>query len=107
MNERRLLIQPAAIADLDRHADFIAKDSPQAALRLLECAEATFQFLSEMPFVGIQCADQFESPRARDLRLWRIKGFPNHQILYRVQLKELLIVRVIHAAQDKIQIFDQ
>lgn len=107
MKELKLLIQPAAIDDLDLQAEFIAKDSPQAALRLLECAEATFQFLSDMPFVGIQCGDQFESPRAKDLRLWRIKGFPNHQILYRVQSNELLIVRVIHAAQDKNHIFDQ
>ena len=76
-------------------------------MRLLGCAEATFRFLVDVSFIGIQCTDYFESLRAKDLRLWRIKKFPSHLILYRVEANELLIVRVIHAAQDKLHVFDQ
>lgn len=106
VSNKRIKIQPAAQADIDRHADYIAADSPQAALRLFDAVAATFQLLAEMPFIGVSCNNYFQSPKAKDLRLWRIKGFPNHQILYRATEHELLIVRIIHSAQDKLTVLD-
>lgn len=70
-------------------------------MRFLDAAQATFSLLAEMPFLGVSCDSFFQSERARNLRLWRIKGFPNHQILYRLTDDSLLIVRIVHAAQDK------
>ncbi|MCD0458136.1 type II toxin-antitoxin system RelE/ParE family toxin [Roseiconus lacunae] len=99
--KRQLRIQPAAVDDLDRFAAYIANDSPDSALRFLDAAEATFSLLAEMPFIGVACDGFFKSPKTKGLRIWRIKGFPNHQILYRVSDEFVLIVRIIHAAEDK------
>ncbi|WP_197456104.1 type II toxin-antitoxin system RelE/ParE family toxin [Stieleria neptunia] len=90
--------QPLAQDDLRRQAEFIAKDSLVAALRLLDAAEVTYDFLAETPLAGSVC--QFTSVQAIDLRIWRINGFPNQLILYRVSDSEILIVRVLHAARD-------
>ena len=106
MSDLQVLVQPAAIADLDRHADYIASDNPAAAVRFLDAASATFQFLADMPLIGVNCGRFFASPRAQGIRLWRVKGFANHQILYHVSDSTLLIIRVIHAAQDKQQFFE-
>ncbi len=91
-------VQPLAEDDLRRQAEFIAKDSLDAALRLLDAAEVTYEFLAETPLAGSVCP--FASVQTRDLRIWRIHGFPNHLILYRVSDSEILIVRVLHAARD-------
>ena len=96
--KRTIRIQPLAQDDLRQQAEFIAQDSLDAALRLLEAAEVTYEFLSETPLAGSVCP--FASVQARELRIWRINGFPNHLILYRVSESELLIVRVLHAARD-------
>ena len=96
--KRTIRIQPLAQDDLRRQAEFIAKDSLDAALRLLEAAEITYEFLAETPLAGAVCP--FKSVQTKDLRIWRINGFPNHLILYRVSETELLIVRVLHAARD-------
>ncbi len=97
---RLLEITQLADDDLDRHARHIAQDNLDVALRLFDAAEATFLFLAEMPFVGASCSASFEHPKAKELRLWRIKGFPNHLILYQVADNKVTIVRVPHAAQD-------
>lgn len=101
--KRQLRIQPLAQDDLRRQAEFIAEDSVDAALRLFDAAEATYDFLAETPFAGCLC--QFDSPETRDLRIWRISGFPNHLIVYRVSESELLIVRVLHASQNSDRLF--
>jgi hypothetical protein len=44
--KRTIRIQPLAQDDLRRQAEFIAKDSLDAALRLLEAAEITYEFFS-------------------------------------------------------------
>lgn len=98
---RALQIQPAASDDLDHFAGHIANDSTEAALRFLDAAQATFALLAEMPFVGVSCDGYFQSLKTRGLRIWRIKGFRTHQILYRVSEDSVLVVRIVHAAQDK------
>lgn len=105
MTRRLVRIQPAATRDLDHHAAFIAEDSVEVAIRFLAAAEQTANFLADSPLIGVACDGFFNSPAAKDVRIWRIKGFPNHQILYRSIESELLVIRVIHAAQDKKQFF--
>ena len=96
--KRAIRVQPLAQDDLRRQAEFIAKDSLDGALRLFNAAEVTYEFLAETPLAGSVCS--FASVQTRDLRIWRINGFPNHLIFYRVSESELLIIRVLHAARD-------
>ncbi|MEM8670630.1 MAG: type II toxin-antitoxin system RelE/ParE family toxin [Planctomycetota bacterium] len=47
-------VQPLAQDDLRRQAEFIAKESLDAALRLLDAAEVTYDFLAETPLAGVR-----------------------------------------------------
>jgi len=51
---RRVIKREEAKCDLDDHAAFIQKDSPDSAIRFLEAAEECFQGLAEMRYKGIQ-----------------------------------------------------
>lgn len=93
-------ITPMADVDIDGHAAYIAQNSPATALRFIGAAESTFQLLAKLPLVGIACEGFIGNPSLKGLRLWRIKGFPNHLILYQAVDSWLLVVRVLHSKRD-------
>ncbi|WP_096787436.1 type II toxin-antitoxin system RelE/ParE family toxin [Rhodobacter sp. CZR27] len=81
-------ILPAAAADLQEIADFIALDSPQAALRWLDGLEERFELLGDMPGTGVQRPDLRLLPVGRYLVLyWAVDG-------------DAEIVRVLHGARQ-------
>jgi toxin ParE1/3/4 len=41
-----------------------------------------------------------KNPRLVDLRVFRVKGFPNHLAFYLVRENGIEIVRVVHGARD-------
>jgi toxin ParE1/3/4 len=88
----------AAERDLDRHAAYIQKDHPSAAIRFLDAARREFEFLAGNPELGERC--RFRNPKAADVRMWLIHGFKNYVIFYRPTENGVEIVRVLHAAQD-------
>jgi toxin ParE1/3/4 len=93
----------AAERDLADQAEFLAKQSPAVAIRFLEAAEETFGLLAGMPEIG--SPTQVKNPRLTDLRIWKIKGFNNHLVLYRPVDDGIEIVRVVHATRDMRGIF--
>ena len=97
---RSLKIQPLADHDIDQIAQHIAGDNIDAALRFLNASQLTFGLLCDMPLIGVSCLPYFKTELAKQLRLWRVKGFSNYQILYRVTDEHVVIVRVLHAARD-------
>ncbi|HEV2853374.1 MAG TPA: type II toxin-antitoxin system RelE/ParE family toxin [Thermoanaerobaculia bacterium] len=50
--KRRLVVRPLAKGDLDEQARYIARDNVEAALRLLDAAEAAFDRLRSLPEIG-------------------------------------------------------
>ena len=94
----RASIRPAAQADLDYYAAFIGRDSIDTALRFLDSAETTFRFLVDHPLAGACASAIYGVPD--DLRVWRIQGFPNHLVFYRLTELEIEFVRILHASQD-------
>ncbi len=52
MKRRLYQIRPQAEADLDGHARNIARNNLDAALRLYDLAEETYQMLGKMPYIG-------------------------------------------------------
>jgi len=94
----RIYRHDAAWRDLDELAAYIQKDSPQAAIRFLEQAEESFQVLARSPELGGLCA--FSHPKTSGLRVWSVKGFPNHLIFYRPIEHGIEVVRVLHGARD-------
>lgn len=87
-----------AAQDAEEIADYIAKDSLEAALRFLENTEATLKGLAESPGIG----GLFESdhPELANLRFRRVNGFPNHVIFYVEHSDAIEAVRILHGARD-------
>lgn len=94
---------PQARADLLQLANYIARDSLDAALRFLDAAEGAFQLLAQMPEIGTACS--FRSPQADGIRVWSIQGFENYLVFYRPTDAGINVVRVIHGARDVESLF--
>ncbi len=87
-----------AAQDAENIADYIAKDSLEAAVRFLENTESTLRELANSPAMG----SPFESDHAElsNLRFRRVKGFPNHVIFYVAHTDAIEVVRILHGARD-------
>ena len=94
-------LRPAADADLDNHARYIAEDNLEAALRFYDQARQTFDDLVAMPRMGIPYAS--DEPRLTGLRFFPIKTFPNHLVFYRPSADGIEVVRILHSRMDKLR----
>jgi toxin ParE1/3/4 len=94
----RILRRIRAAEDAESIAGYIAKQSPEAAVRFLLQAEATLEFLAEFPSLGERFP--IDIPELADLRVSRVKGFPNHLIFYNDHPAAIEVVRILHGAMD-------
>ena len=78
--------------DLDWIEDYIAQDSPAAALEMRERIERQVRLLKKQPRIGRQ-------GRVRGARELVITALP-YIVVYRVKSKVVQIVRVLHGAQQ-------
>lgn len=94
----RLRIRPAADADVDGIAAYIARDNLDAALRFYDAVDSTFRELQDHPnrwpryHVG--------HSRLPVLRKRSVKGFTNYLVFYQVVDKHVEVIRVLHGARD-------
>jgi len=95
---KRLVRKRAAEHDLADQVEHIAAEHPAAARRYLLAVERAFERLREMPEVGV--CRQFRNPSLEGLRMWPVPGFSNFLIFYRVSLRSVQIVRIVHGGQD-------
>lgn len=100
----RLVVRPAADADIDAIADRIAIDNPGVGRRFYEAVWESFERLGQMP--GIGALRESNNPRLRGLRSWIIKGFENYLIFYLPIDRGIDVVRVLHGARDLNPILD-
>lgn len=96
--DNRIERTPQARRDLVDLADYIAKDSFDAALRFLDAAEATFEFLARNRGAGQRCG--FVGAQLAGIRVWLVDGFRNHLVFYRSTDSGIQVVRVLHGARD-------
>lgn len=96
---------PQAKRDLDELAAYISEDSPGAAMRFLQAAEAAFRQLAGMPQIG--SPRSFGIPDLAKLRMWPIPGFRKHLIFYRPTEHGIEVLRVLHGARDIEAIFEE
>lgn len=77
-----LQISPSARADLIVQWDFFADDmgNPELADSFIASARATFFKWARTP--GLGRVRSFQNPKAKDLRSWKVEGFPKHLIRY-------------------------
>lgn len=88
-------------SDLVEIAQYIAKDNPQAALRVLEAIERTFLRLASFPDSGTE----YHAARtlAPGLRMTPVEGFRQYLIFYRPLLDKrgIRVLYVMHAAREQ------
>jgi toxin ParE1/3/4 len=95
---RRVERTDRSVTDVIEHALFIAREQPDAARRFVDAAEDAIAKLAIMPHMG--AARESSDPKLAGLRQWPIKGFRNFLIIYRPLRDGIVIVRVLHGAQD-------
>lgn len=94
----RVVRRPPALRDMTEHYTRIGHDSPASAVRFLESCEATFSLLAQFPEMGSRWQSQVTS--LQDIRCRKVVNFRNHIIFYRAFVDRILILRVLHGAQD-------
>jgi toxin ParE1/3/4 len=89
----KLAFSPWAVSDLNEILEYVARDNPQAAVRLIDRLEFACQGICSMPAVGTRRDDLAPGLRALSQGRYVVYFIP--------QTEELLrIVRVMHGARD-------
>jgi len=94
-----ILITPAAEDDLVNIWLYIARDNQDAADRVYQAVEKTFESLLAAPLMGTLY--QAKRPQLEGMRFFPISKFQNYVIYYREHPQGIEIVRVLHAHMDK------
>jgi toxin ParE1/3/4 len=94
-----ILITPAAENDLVNIWLYIARDDQNAADRVYQAAEKTFDSLLAAPRMGTLY--QAKRPQLKGIRFFPISKFHTYVIYYREHPQGIEIVRVLHAHMDK------
>lgn len=100
-----IIVAPGVENELWEIWEFIAKDNPEAATRVVEAAKATFRTLAENP--ALDRKRSFKNRRLRDVRSWQVSGFENYVIFYRGLGAGIEVIHVYHGARDIDALFDQ
>lgn len=90
--------RPAAVRSIIELAEYIRRDSEQAADRFIVATRGTFDHLERFPESG----RRYESadPWLAGLRIWAVSGFRNHLVFYRPIDDGVEIINVLHGARD-------
>ena len=91
-------IRPRANRDLADIADRIADDNIDAAIRFLNAARESLEFLTTTPGAGPVFPTR--NPLLDGLRKWSVDGHRTYLIFYRVIDDAIQVLRVIHGARD-------
>jgi toxin ParE1/3/4 len=99
LNQRRFVLRAAAQRDIDSHADYLeAEAGKDVAQRFIDAAQASFVAVAASPHIGPAVPSRLAD--LSGLRKWRVAGFLNYLIFYRPENDTIRIFRVLHGAQD-------
>ncbi len=84
--------------ELDQIWEFIAKDNPEAATRVVLAAYDTFRALAANPGLGHPQA--FRRKAHKNVRTRNVQGFDNYLILYRETSGGIEVLHVYHHARN-------
>lgn len=96
---RRIELSRAALADFYALYDYIARDNPPAAAKVLRALDRSIQLLADQPKLG-------KVYRHRRLRL-RLLTHDDYLVFYRERPGVIEIVRVIHGRRNIPDILDE
>jgi toxin ParE1/3/4 len=92
------ILAPCVESELWEIWDFIARDNPRAATRVVEAAYETFKTLAVTP--GIGRLRKFRDARLNGVRSLRVAGYDNYLIFYRPIAGGIQVLHVYHGARD-------
>ena len=92
--KHRVVISASAERDLEEAFSYIARDNPQAARRWLEGMRRKVKSLESMPSRGAFISESSELRRA-----YRQLVYGRYRIIYRLEERAIMIMRVLHAAR--------
>jgi plasmid stabilization system protein ParE len=87
------ILSPEAVQDLAEVWDFIARDNPDAADRVLSMFEGAFDLLVGRPLLGHTRKDLADE----SIRFWPLASY---LIAYQPQVAGVRIIAVLHGARD-------
>jgi toxin ParE1/3/4 len=96
---RRIELSRAGLADFDDIYNYIARDNPRAAAKVLRSLDESIQLLADQPKLG-------KVFRHRRLRL-RLLMHGDYLVFYRERPGVVEIVRVIHGRRNIPDILDE
>lgn len=88
----------AARGDVERYAEFMGQDSPDAARRFLPAVRETAERLLKFPASGRGVI--LSRLKVAGVRRVSVRGFPNHILVYRVAETSIDVLCVTHSARD-------
>jgi len=86
---------PDDVLDITAH---LIEHSPDAARRFVDALPPTLAELAKAPGKG--SIKPVRIKRFGEIRTWRVPGFPNHLIHYRVMPDGIEVLAVLHGAQN-------
>lgn len=99
----RAKFSPKAVDDLDEHCSHISADNPEAAGRVHQAILNTADFLAHHRELG-RCIRK-ASPRHAQTRWFVVPKFRNYLIFYQPFQETVIVIRILHAAQDWTRFF--
>jgi toxin ParE1/3/4 len=99
----RAKFSPKAGRDLEDIFNYIAGDNPNAAEWVRQSILNTADFLVAHPEIGRRIRNA--SPRHANIRWSIVPKFRNYLIFYQPHQETIMVVRVLHAAQDWTRFF--
>jgi toxin ParE1/3/4 len=94
---------PKAQRDLEEIFKYIAGDNPEAAERVRQTILCTADFLAQHPELGRRI--RAVKPRHEQIRWGIVPKFRNYLIFYQPYQETIMVIRVLHAAQDWTRFF--
>jgi toxin ParE1/3/4 len=89
----------AAVSDILEQADWYKKQSDSKLAQQWEIAvHAAVNRIIRNPLTGAPCS--FKSSELRGVRRMQIERFSRHLIFYRIDEKEITVLRILHGARD-------
>ena len=99
----RARLSPKTERDLDGHCKQIAAANPEAAQRVRRIILNTADLLAQHPELGPRIRNA--APRHASIRWLVVPKFRNYLIFYQPFEDTILVVRILHAAQDWTRFF--
>ena len=96
-------LSPKAERDLDDHCGHIAAENPKAAERVRRTILNTADLLAQHPELGRPL--RRVAPRHANIRWLVVPKFRNYIIFYLPFAGTIMVVRILHAAQDWTRFF--